>query len=79
MGEIKEIYYGIYDLQEIKQELQKNLILLKAQRPVLIGTNCLLKVNMNIGVSNKSEYDEEVKKLAKISALPFIGMIKSQS
>lgn len=71
MGEIKEIYYGIYDSQAIKQELQKNMILLKAQRPVLIGTNCLLKVNMNIGVSNDSEYDEEVKKLAKISALPF--------
>lgn len=71
MGEIKEIYYGIYDSQAIKQELQKNMILLKAQRPVLIGTKCLLKVNMNIGVSSDSEYNEEVKKLVKISALPF--------
>lgn len=71
MNEVKEAYYGIYDSDEIEQELRANAILLKARRPVLIGTNCLLKVNMNIGVSNKLEYSDEVEKLEKISALPF--------
>lgn len=69
---IKEVYYGIYDNDEITQLVaQKKALLLKARRPVAIGTNCLLKVNMNIGVSNPDNYSAEIHKLSHISKLPY--------
>lgn len=69
---IKELYYGIFTEQELEQKIANGEILFfKAKRPVLIGTQAMLKVNMNIGVSDKSKHDTEIKKLTEISKLPF--------
>lgn len=69
---IKELNYGIYTEQEVKQKIADGEVLyFKAKRPVLIGVSALLKVNMNIGVSDKSSYETEIKKLNEISKLPF--------
>lgn len=69
---IKELHYGIFTEQETEQKIANGDILyFKAKRPVLIGTSAMLKVNMNIGVSDKSKYDTEIKKLTEISKLPF--------
>lgn len=69
---IKELHYNIFTEQEAQQKIANGEILLfKAKRPILIGTQAMLKVNMNIGVSDKSKYDTEIKKLTEISKLPF--------
>lgn len=69
---IKELHYGIFSEDELQNKINKGEIrLFKAKRPVLIGTTCLLKVNMNIGVSDPNNYEVEINKLTKISALPF--------
>lgn len=68
----KEEYYGIFEKEAIEQEIKNGTrICFKGKRPVLIGTDCLLKVNMNIGVSDESKYDLEIKKLMEISSLTF--------
>ena len=70
--ETKEEYYGIFTTKEIENDIKSGTrICFKGKRPVLIGTDCLLKVNMNIGVSDENSYDLELKKLTEISALPF--------
>ena len=72
MSEFKEIFYGIYDGNQIKQLIDDGkAVYLKAKRPVVVGRNCLLKVNMNIGVSDESNYDLEIEKLTEISKLSF--------
>ena len=72
MTDIKEIYYGILDEEDIDLLIKsKSTLKLKAKRPVLIGTKCLLKVNMNIGVSNSDNYELELKKLTEISKLSY--------
>ena len=72
MNKIKEVYYDIFTETEIQKSLkEKNCVLLKAKRPVLIGTNCLLKVNLNIGVSDENSYEDEIRKLTYISQLPY--------
>ena len=69
---IKELYYGVFSEEEMQKQVDDGtLLLFKAKRPVLIGTGCLLKVNMNIGVSDESCYDEEIRKLSEISKLPY--------
>lgn len=69
---IKELYYGIFTEQQVNQMISDGEILyFKAKRPVLIGTSAMLKVNMNIGVSDIANYETEIKKLNKISKLPF--------
>lgn len=69
---IKELLYGIYSKQEIESIVSKGkAFLLKARRPVLVGTNCLLKVNTNIGVSDANNYSYEIEKLKAISELEF--------
>lgn len=71
-SKIKELYYGIFSESAIQDKIKEGeLRFFKAKRPVLIGTSCLLKVNMNIGVSDPNNYDTEINKLTKISALPF--------
>ena len=63
----KEELYNIYKHDEIENMVHKNEIIeLKAKRPVLIGNKCLLKVNTNIGVSDKSSYQSELNKLCEI-------------
>lgn len=72
MGEIKEIFYKVFTKETIEDMvLQKKCLLLKARRPVMIGRECLLKVNMNVGVSDIYAYDLEVKKIKDISKLPY--------
>lgn len=69
---IKELYYGIFTEREAQQQiLNRDILFFKAKRPVLIGTSVMLKVNMNIGVSDKASYETEIKKLTEISKLPF--------
>ena len=69
---IKELYYNIFSEDEINKKVDDGkLLLFKAKRPVLIGTECMLKVNMNIGVSDEKNYDTEIKKLSEISKLPY--------
>lgn len=72
MKEIKEIHYHIFTKECINAMVAKHqCLLLKAKRPVLIGKKCMLKVNMNIGVSDSSAYDLEIKKLKEISKLSY--------
>ena len=72
MKNIKEIYYDVLSVSEMEQKLASGEFLrFKAKRPILIGDQCLLKVNMNVGVSNEDFYDVEVDKITKISALPY--------
>lgn len=72
MNEIKEVYYGIYSIGELEEKIKRGEILLfKAKRPVAVGRECLLKVNMNIGVSDSSNYGIEIDKLNYISKLPY--------
>ncbi len=69
---IKEEYYHIYSKNQIDALIKKQqAFLLKAKRPVLIGTSCLLKVNTNIGVSSENEYDIELNKLQAIAGLEY--------
>lgn len=69
---VKELYYGIYNETELNKLVeQKKALLLKARRPVAIGTSCMLKVNLNIGVSDVANYSTEIQKLSKISALSY--------
>ena len=71
LDNVKEVYYGIYSLDKVKAMIASgDALLFKAKRPVLISTNCLLKVNMNIGVSNADDYDKEIEKLVTIAGLP---------
>lgn len=61
MNEIKEVFYGIYSADELKEKSKRGEVLLfKAKRPVAVGRDCLLKVNMNIGVSDKVNYSIEI-------------------
>lgn len=72
MNTVKEEYYGVFSNAEIEQKVANGEILrFKAKRPILIGTECMLKVNMNVGVSNEEFYDVEVDKITKISSLPY--------
>ena len=72
LDNVKEVYYGIYSLDKVKAMIASgDALLFKAKRPVLISTNCLLKVNMNIGVSNADDYDKEIEKLVTIAGLPY--------
>ena len=72
MIQTKEEYYKILNEYEIQEGISKRQIIkFKAKRPVLIGNTCLLKVNMNIGVSNKPDYKCEIEKLEKISQLSY--------
>lgn len=68
----KEIQYSIFSAEEINKLISsKKVLRLKAKRPVLIGNNCLLKVNMNIGVSDASKHQIEIDKLTRIAKLSF--------
>ena len=72
MNKIKEVYYDIFTEDEIQKSIKENsCVIFKAKRPVLIGTNCLLKVNLNIGVSDENNYENEIKKLNYISQLTY--------
>ena len=68
----KEEYYGVYTAAE-KQALtlRGDVLQLKAKRPVLIGRECLLKVNLSIGVSESRQTADEEKKLQMIVALSY--------
>ena len=69
---MKEVHYGIYSSAQVEQLIEeKKVVFFKAKRPIILGNDCLLKVNMNIGVSDELNYDLELKKLADISKLPF--------
>ena len=71
-NEYKELQYSIFSEEEINEMVSLGKILrFKAKRPVLIGTSCMLKVNMNIGVSDPSKYQIEIDKLTQISKLSF--------
>lgn len=68
----KEEVYGVYTADEAQALLQSGKALqLKAKRPVLIGRECLLKVNLSIGVSEAWQTADEEKKLQKIAELPY--------
>lgn len=72
MERIKELYYSIFSENDIQKKIdKKEIIELKAKRPVLVGKQCMLKVNMNIGVSNKEDYQIEIEKLSKISKMSY--------
>lgn len=72
MNEIKEVFYGIYSADELKEKSKRGEVLLfKAKRPVAVGRDCLLKVNMNIGVSDEVNYSIEIEKLNYISKLSY--------
>ena len=72
MNKIKEVYYDIFTEDEIQKRIKENsCVIFKAKRPVLIGTNCLLKVNLNIGVSDENNYENEIEKLNYISKLTY--------
>lgn len=69
---IKEIYYGIFTDDEVERRILKgDILLFKAKRPVLIGTSAMLKVNMNIGVSDPKCYEMEIEKLTEVSKLSY--------
>ncbi len=69
---IKEIQYNIFTEAEIKQKTaDRSILFLKAKRPVLVGKNCLLKINTSIGVSDEANYENEIKKLNDISKLDY--------
>lgn len=71
-SKIKEIYYGIFSEQQVEHLIEEGKVLyFKAKRPVLIGTTAMLKVNMNIGVSEINSYEIEIKKLTEISKLSY--------
>lgn len=71
-SKIKEIYYGIFSEQQVEHLTEEGKVLyFKAKRPVLIGTTAMLKVNMNIGVSEINSYEIEIKKLTEISKLSY--------
>ncbi len=68
----KEEYYGVYTAKEIRALIMCGATLeFKAKRPVLIGRNCLLKVNLSIGISESCQTAEEEKKLQTIAALSY--------
>ena len=68
----KEEFYNIYSAQDIQLKIQSNdFFLLKAKRPVLVGKDAMLKVNLSVGVSDKSLRDIESKKIDSIVSLPF--------
>ena len=72
MNEIKEKLYGIFSSEQIeKMKADGEVLVFKAKRPVVIGRNCLLKVNMNIGVSSSPDHNKEIDKLLKIAGLPY--------
>ncbi len=63
----KEEYYGIYTSDEINKKVKSgSFICLRGKRPVLIGKECLLKVNTNIGVSNIGGYEAELLKIKEL-------------
>lgn len=68
----KEIFYGLFSEAEIETLISnRKVIRLKGKEPVLIGTECLLKVNTNIGVSSLDDYEYEIKKIKTISSLTY--------
>lgn len=70
--ETKEEHYGILSKDRIKKDISnQKIVCFKAKRPVLIGNACLLKVNLNIGVSNVEHYDAEINKLNEITKLSY--------
>lgn len=70
--QIKELYYNIFTEDEINKKIGcGELLLLKAKRPVIVGVSALLKVNMNIGVSDIESYAVEINKLTNIAGLSY--------
>ena len=52
-----EILHGIYTQENIEMMIEKGeMVSFKAKRPMVVGKRDILKVNVNIGVSDISMY-----------------------
>lgn len=72
IDDIEEVKNKIYTSQEIKEKiLETNQLILKAKKPVCIGEDFLLKVNLNIGISKEIDYNNEIEKINKIINLDY--------
>lgn len=70
--QIKEEFYNIYSKQEIEQKINNNdFFSLKAKRPVLVGRDALMKVNLSVGTNDESLNHIEIEKIKHISSLPY--------
>lgn len=69
---VKEVDNNIYTSLEIKDIISKtNQLVLKGKKPVCIGKDFLLKVNLNVGISYENDYNNEIKKIKKIIELDY--------
>lgn len=73
IGNVQEVEEGILSEQQLGEKLDQGtaVVFKGTDHPVAVGHGLLIKVNTNIGVSDRASLDAEIAKLKKLAALGF--------
>lgn len=72
--DVKEVKTGLLPMESVKDMLggcSELAFICHSRNPLLLGSKALLKVNTNVGVSDDSQFDVELKKVRKTAQLAY--------